>query len=171
MPGIPAINRARRPQATKRYRNRSKGPAGPLLFVRLIRRPARASSLCFSTRAAALPNLHGWAFHVSVRAEHAAVAVERMKQSLATGALVEVDARVGRHLLGSGRAALRAGDFRRQDNLHGISRIPGMVPGEGKSVSTFRNQQLRWPAGPYRHLSAGREQCKIDQDRPRCKNF
>ena len=121
-----------------------------------------------SIRATGLPNLNGRTLHVSIRTEHAAVAIERMKQGLATGALVEIDARVCWHLFGCGRAALRAGDFRRQDDLHGIPRVQAIVPGK---ATAFQNQRVRWLAAPYRHLSAGRQQCKIDQDRPRCKNL
>lgn len=59
----------------------------------------------------------GWALDRTERAEDAAIAGLWAKQRVATGALVEVEASVGRHRLDRRESAVRAGDDGFEDRL------------------------------------------------------
>jgi hypothetical protein len=67
--------------------------------------------------AAAMRLLDGWAFHRAIGTEDAAVACLGPKQRVATGAFVEVEARIGGHRFARHEAALRTGEGRLEDRL------------------------------------------------------
>jgi hypothetical protein len=102
---------------------RSTGPSWPdvsgqftfaavfVFFVGYLYTPQRLLDGTPLTSTAALPELHGWTLYVSKRAKHTAVARQWPEQPVATLTLVEEYARISRHLLGRGRAALGARNF------------------------------------------------------------
>ena len=75
--------------------------------------------------------LHGRTCNGAVRAKHAAIACLRLKQRFAMGALVEILTGVGGHNLLPFMAAVRADQYRFQDNgAHGLT-----MSFEGKPAS------------------------------------
>src|SRR5512142_846548 len=88
----------------------------------IVARMNRAPFHAFESATTTSAGLHGGTLDGSIRAEHAAVALLRAQQSVASLALVEIDARVGGHPLVRAGTAIRTGDERVQRHFHASNR-------------------------------------------------